>query len=104
MRLRQEASRAAKFLVEPESAERWPEIAGDFTRATRADPGCLWFDWSRSLDDPNGYVPQHLQATPRIISQSVEQSDWSQLGRTGRQLITSMPRRHAGYGPRHASS
>ena len=27
-----------------------------FTKATRAEPGCLWFDWSRSLDDPNEYV------------------------------------------------
>ena len=36
----------AKFRVRPEYADRWPEIAADFTRATRAEPGCLWFDWS----------------------------------------------------------
>ena len=46
----------AKFPVKPEDADRWPEIAGPFTRATRAEPGCLWFDWSRSLDDPNGVI------------------------------------------------
>ena len=46
----------AKFRILPEDAERWPEIAGEFTRATRAEPGCLWFDWSRSLDDPTEYV------------------------------------------------
>ncbi|WP_210651632.1 putative quinol monooxygenase [Nocardioides sp. SYSU D00065] len=97
----------AKFAVRPEHAEAWPEITRAFTEATRAEEGCLWFDWSRSLDDPNEYVlveafrdgdagaahvgsehfraaqaelPQYLAATPRIVSQTVEQSDWSELG------------------------
>ncbi len=97
----------AKFQVKAEHAERWPELAGDFTRATRAEPGCLWFDWSRSLDDPHEYVlveafrdgdaggahvgsahfkeaqrtlPQYLAATPRIVSTTVEQDGWSELG------------------------
>ena len=46
----------AKFRVLPEHADRWPEITREFTEATRAEPGCLWFDWSRSLDDPTEYV------------------------------------------------
>jgi hypothetical protein len=29
----------AKFRVRPEHADRWPEIAGGFARATRAEPG-----------------------------------------------------------------
>ena len=29
----------AKFRILPEDADRWPEIAGEFTRATRAEPG-----------------------------------------------------------------
>jgi quinol monooxygenase YgiN len=97
----------AKFPVRPEHAEAWPEIARPFTEATRAEEGCLWFDWSRSLDDPTEYVlveafrddeagaahvgsehfrqatqelPAYLAATPKIVSQSVEQSDWSELG------------------------
>lgn len=97
----------AKFAVRPEHAEAWPEISRAFTEATRAEEGCLWYDWSRSLDDPNEYVlveafrddeagaahvgsehfrtatqelPQYLAATPKIISQSVDQSDWSELG------------------------
>ena len=98
---------AAKFRVLPEHADRWPDIAGDFTRATRGEPGCLWFDWSRSLDDPTEYVlveafrdyaagaahvqsehfrtaqqtlPQHLAETPRIVNATVPQDDWSELG------------------------
>ena len=30
----------------PEHAGDWPRIVGDFTAATRGEPGCLWFDWS----------------------------------------------------------
>ncbi len=46
----------AKFRLRPEHADNWPEISGPFTRATRSEPGCKWFDWSRSLADPNEYV------------------------------------------------
>ncbi|MGW4466275.1 putative quinol monooxygenase [Micromonospora sp. NPDC004704] len=97
----------AKFRVLPEHADRWPEIAADFTRATRGEAGCLWFDWSRSLDDPTEYVlveafrdgdaggahvqsehfrqaqrtlPQYLAETPRIVNATVPQDDWSLLG------------------------
>ena len=97
----------AKFRVRPEDADRWPEIAAPFTTATRAEPGCLWFDWSRSLDDPTEYVlveafrngdagaahvgsahfreaqrslPPHLAETPRIVNAEIAQDDWSLLG------------------------
>jgi quinol monooxygenase YgiN len=46
----------AKFRVLPEHAEDWPEISRAFTEATRGEEGCLWFDWSRSLEDPQEYV------------------------------------------------
>ncbi|MGC7096256.1 putative quinol monooxygenase [Amycolatopsis lurida] len=97
----------AKFRVRPEHADRWPEISRAFTEATRAEPGCLWYDWSRSLDDPNEYVlveafrdddagaahvgsehfktaqrelPPYLAETPRIVNAKVDQDDWSELG------------------------
>jgi len=97
----------AKFLVKPEFADQWPEISRIFTEATRAEPGCLWFDWSRSLDNPNEYVlveafrdgdaggahvnsehfktarrelPPHLAATPKIINFVVPQDEWNELG------------------------
>jgi quinol monooxygenase YgiN len=97
----------AKFQIKPEDADDWPEITRSFTEATRSEPGCLWFAWSRSLDDPDEYVlveafrdgdagaahvasghfkqaqqdlPPHLVHTPKIISQTVDQQDWSELG------------------------
>jgi len=97
----------AKFQVLPEHAEDWPSIAADFTAATNAEPGCLWFEWSRSLADPAEYVlveafrddeagaahvqsdhfktatatlPAYLAATPRIVNFKVDGEDWSELG------------------------
>jgi quinol monooxygenase YgiN len=97
----------AKFRVLPDHADHWSYLTKEFTEATRAEPGNLWFDWSRSLDDPTEYVlveafrdgdagaahvqsdhfktaiaalPQYLVETPRIISQMIDQADWSELG------------------------
>lgn len=97
----------AKFRIRPEHADQWPQISRDFTLATRAEPGCLWFDWSRSLDDPTEYVlveafrdgdagaahvqsehfrtarqtiPRYLAETPRIVNMTIPQDDWSELG------------------------
>lgn len=97
----------AKFLVKPEHADNWPAITAEFTRATRGEPGCLWFDWSRSVDNPDEYVlveafrdgdaggahvnsdhfkkarqtlPPHLVATPKIINFVIDADDWSELG------------------------
>ncbi|MEU6645612.1 putative quinol monooxygenase [Saccharomonospora sp. NPDC046836] len=97
----------AKFRVRPEYAEQWPDVSREFTEATRAEPGNLWFDWSRSLDDPAEYVlveafrdeeagaahvqsahfkaaqqtlPRYLAQTPRIINTTVPQQNWSELG------------------------
>jgi quinol monooxygenase YgiN len=97
----------AKFRPKPEHVDQWPEIAASFTAATRAEPGCLWFDWSRSVNDPGEYVlieafrdgdagaqhvqsdhfrtareelPAYLQSTPLIINATVDGDGWSELG------------------------
>ena len=97
----------AKFQIQPEHADAWPQISRGFTEATRAEPGCLWFDWSRSIEDPAEYVlveafadgdagaahvqtdhfraaqkelPPHLAETPRIVNFEVPGTGWSELG------------------------
>lgn len=97
----------ARFHIEPEHADRWPEIASELTEGTRSEEGCLWYDWYRSVDDPNVYVvveafkddraagahvnsehfvnarkelPQYLARTPEIVNFTVDQDDWSELG------------------------
>ncbi|MEU2930919.1 putative quinol monooxygenase [Streptomyces sp. NPDC007251] len=45
-----------KFTVRPEHADGWLDLVGDFTRATRREPGNLFFEWSRSVDDPHQFI------------------------------------------------
>ena len=45
-----------KWKVRAEHADTWLDIVQEFTDATRSEPGNLFFDWSRSVDDPAGYV------------------------------------------------
>lgn len=82
-------------------------FVASFTAATRAEEGNLWFEWSRSLDDPAEYVlvesfrdgeaggvhvnsdhfrqamrelPKALASTPKIISQTIDATGWSAMG------------------------
>jgi quinol monooxygenase YgiN len=110
---------AAKFQVLPEYADQWPQIAGEFTEATRSEPGCLWFDWSRSVQDSAEYVlveafrddeagaahvqsehfrqaqqtlPSHLAQTPRIVQLQDPPGRLVAAGRDGRTRIGIAPR------------
>lgn len=95
-----------KFPVKPEHADAWPELTRAFTEATRAEEGNLFFDWSRSLEDPHEYVlvegfrddaaeahvtsahfqqaqadlPQYLAATPYVRNQQMDGDHWDRLG------------------------
>lgn len=95
-----------KFRVKPESVERWPEIIREFTEATRAEPGNIFFEWSKSLEVDNEYVlveaftnegagphvnsehfakgleamRPHLVSTPQIISRQVDGDGWDPMG------------------------
>ena len=95
-----------KFKTKPEYTERFLELVGPFTRATRAEEGNLWFDWSRSVEDPaefvlveafqDGAAEAHVSSphfaagleamrpalaeTPRIVSRQVEGSGWDRMG------------------------
>lgn len=94
-----------KFTAKPEYAETFPDKVAEFTAATRDEPGNLWFEWSRSLDDPAVYVlvegfrdgaghahvtsahfkkfieetSAYLAAAPQIISQTIEATGWSEM-------------------------
>jgi quinol monooxygenase YgiN len=45
-----------RWRIRPELADQWLDIVADFTHATRAEPGNLFFDWSRDVDDPTRYT------------------------------------------------
>lgn len=96
-----------KFPVKPEYADTWLEKVASFTQDTRNEPGNLWYEWSRSVEDPNTFVlveafedgdapaehvgsahfqratqelPQYLTRTPDIINVQVPGRSWSELG------------------------
>lgn len=98
-----------KFRVKPELADQWPELTREFTEETRKEPKNKFFEWSRSLEDPNEYVlleafdddgaephvnSEHfkkatseegpmfdaLASTPKIISRQIEGDDWDEMG------------------------
>lgn len=96
-----------KYQVKPEATNTFMESVTPFTEATRAEPGNLWFDWSRSVVDPNEFVlveaflddeaaglhvnSAHFKAglesmrpllvsTPKIVSRKVDGSDWDDMG------------------------
>ncbi|WP_236243017.1 putative quinol monooxygenase [Streptomyces sp. CC228A] len=47
---------AVRFTVRPEYRDQWLTLVDDFTRATRAEPGNLFFDWSRDVENPDRFV------------------------------------------------
>ncbi|MGW6859383.1 putative quinol monooxygenase [Streptomyces xanthophaeus] len=97
---------AVRFDVRPEHSDNWRALVDDFTRATRNEPGNLFYDWSRSVDDPNKYTlleafvdadagalhvaSEHFKAgmetlagaiasTPEIINVEVPGQGWSAM-------------------------
>ena len=78
---------AVKFPVKPEYADQWIETTRAFTEATRAEEGNKFFEWSRSIEDPNEHFQQAmkdmrplLSATPKIVSRVVEGEGWDAMG------------------------
>lgn len=99
---------AVKFPIRPERADEWISLVDEFTQATRAEEGNLFFEWSRSVDDPNtfhlveafaspeaggmhvnsdhfkkamAWMPDVVSAKPQIIHVDIpNQSGWSEMG------------------------
>ncbi|MGH3949291.1 MAG: putative quinol monooxygenase [Pseudonocardiaceae bacterium] len=96
-----------KFTVLPEYQDNWLSMTKDFTESTRAEPGNLWYEWSRNVDNPAEYVlveafrdaqagADHvavdhfrkgmesmrpaLAETPRIINTEIPGAEWSRMG------------------------
>ena len=96
-----------KYQVKPEVAESFMDHVADFTNATRAEEGNLWFDWSVSVENPSEYIlveaflddaaasahvnSAHFAAglesmrpllvsTPQIVSRKVDGEGWDSMG------------------------
>ncbi|MCH1868958.1 putative quinol monooxygenase [Nocardioides sp. CFH 31398] len=95
-----------RWKIKPEYADQWPELTRTYTEGTRAEPGNLFFEWARSVEDPNEYVliegfaddaaeahvnaphfkkgqeelPQYVQETPKIRNMQIPGDHWDELG------------------------
>lgn len=45
-----------KFPVRPERADDFVSLAREYAAAVNAEEGCVFFEWSRGLDDPDVFV------------------------------------------------
>ena len=94
-----------KWTIRPEKADEWLTLVDDFTEATRREPGNIFFEWSRSVADPNQFVlveafqddaaeahvgsdhfkaamawmPKVVAETPQIINVTTEGDGWSRM-------------------------
>lgn len=95
-----------KFRPLPEYTDNFREVVAEFTEATRQEPGCIFFDWSRNTDDPGEYIlleafhddaaeahvnsehfraatelfPAVLTETPEIINTLIEgKTEWDRM-------------------------
>ncbi|KAB1504083.1 antibiotic biosynthesis monooxygenase [Corynebacterium sp. 320] len=95
-----------KFLPKPEFVDTFRQQVTEFTEATRAEEGCLWFNWYRSEENPNEYLlseafkdghdvahvesdhfkkacvdlPKLLLETPEIINTTIEgKTEWDRM-------------------------
>ena len=95
-----------KFNVRPECSDEWIDRISAFTQATRQEPGNLWFDWSRNVENPDQFVllegfrdadagaehvnsehfkeairqaPSMLVHTPEILYAEIPGMEWSPL-------------------------
>jgi quinol monooxygenase YgiN len=96
-----------KWRPKAEYVDNFTDEVAEFTAATRNERGNLFFDWSRSVEDPSEYVlvegfrdgdagkehvtsehfkkfvasaPALLASTPLIISHEIDASEWGEMG------------------------
>ncbi len=95
-----------KFTVRPELSEQWLSEVDEFTQATRAEPGNIFFEWSRSVETPHqfvlveafqddaaeahvgsehfkkaiGWMPDYVDRVPEIVNMTVPQDGWGAMG------------------------
>ena len=94
-----------KWTVRPEYADSFLDRVAEFTAATRGEPGNVFFEWNRNVDDPNVFtlvegfrddaaeahvtsdhfkaamewMPDVVASRPRIINTTIPQDGWSEM-------------------------
>ena len=45
-----------KFPIREDRLDAWSELSSSYAQAVNAEPGCVFFEFSRSLTEPNTFV------------------------------------------------
>lgn len=96
-----------KWTIRPDRSDEWLSLIEDFTTAVRNEPGNVFFEWSKSVDNPHQFVlvegfespeageahvnsdhfktaiawiPDVIAETPEIINVEVPGNGWSRMG------------------------
>jgi quinol monooxygenase YgiN len=95
-----------RFPVQAEHADCWPHHVEEFTAATRAEPGCLFFDWSRSADDPHQWMLVEAFTDEAAGGRHVQSDHFAAAMHAIPAYITAVPQiinvnvpDHPGFGP-----
>ncbi|GAB1338928.1 hypothetical protein ACE1SV_55180 [Streptomyces sp. E-15] len=81
-----------KFPVRPERSADWIDLVDDFTQATRSEPGNLFFEWSRSVDDPNEFVLVEAFRDADAGREHVESAHFRQAMETMSYAVAATPK------------
>lgn len=94
-----------KFTIRADRSDEWLTLVDEFTQATRQEPGNIFFEWSRNVDNPHQFVlveafeagageahvnsehfkaamswmPDMVAETPEIINVEVPQDGWGRM-------------------------
>lgn len=96
-----------KFTIRADRSNEWLALADEFTQGTRNEAGNIFFEWSRSVDNPHQFVlveafaspqageahvhsehfktamtwmPDVIAETPHIVNVEVGQDGWGRMG------------------------
>jgi quinol monooxygenase YgiN len=80
-----------KFNVRPESVDQFVESARSFAENVREEPGNLWFEWSRSLDNPNQFVLIEAFSDAQAGAEHVGMDYFQEAMRRQRPMLVDIP-------------
>jgi quinol monooxygenase YgiN len=94
-----------KFQIRPEKMDEWLALADSYAKDVNAEEGCLFFQFSRSLTDPNEFICIEGFTDAEAGGAHVKNSYAKRFFETAPGLVATQPQiiyidtPHDGFGP-----
>jgi len=82
----------AQFPVRAEKVEEFKELAVSYAEAVESEDGCLFFQWSRNLDDPTVFVAVEGFRDAAAGEAHVKTEHFAEMIAKGPDLVAEQPR------------